>query len=158
MIVGHISNFEKLQDIYPEILRKGLQFLKTTDFTKVDIGRQEIDGDNLFALVQEYQPDVKQNRKAETHVKYIDIQYVISGEEIMGYANLEESAEVVENCLADKDAIFYKNVQDEVDISVLPGMYAIFFPWDIHRPGCVRHSGVTIRKVVLKIKCPPTRS
>lgn len=152
MIVGHISNFEQSKDLYPEILRKGLQFLKTTDFTKVEIGRQEIDGDKLFALVQEYQPDVKQNRKAETHVKYIDIQYILSGEEIMGYTNLEAATEVAENCLADKDAIFYKNLQNEIDLNLLPGMYVIFFPWDVHRPGCVSKIGVTVRKVVLKIK------
>jgi biofilm protein TabA len=31
-------------------------------------------------------------------------------------------------------------------------MYAVFFPWDIHRPGCVSQPGVKVRKVVVKIK------
>ncbi|MDR3588991.1 MAG: YhcH/YjgK/YiaL family protein [Negativicutes bacterium] len=150
MIVGHIDNLEK--ELYPPLLMKGLRFLKETDFVKAPVGRNEIDGDKMFALVQEYQPDVRENRKAETHAKYIDIQYIVSGEEIMGYANLTGAAEVAEDRLADKDAIFYKNLGDETDIKAGPGMYAIFFPWDIHRPGCMTKPGVTVRKVVLKIK------
>jgi biofilm protein TabA len=150
MIVSHIDNSDK--GLYPPLVQKGLRFLKETDFSKLPTGRNEIDGDKMFALVQEYQPDTKENRKAETHVKYIDIQYIVSGEEIMGYANLTAAAEVAENRLADKDAIFYKNLQDETDVKFLPGMYAVFFPSDIHRPGCVSKPGVAVRKVVLKIK------
>ncbi len=150
MIVGHIDNIEK--ELYPPLLMKGLRFLKETDLSKLPAGRNEIAGDNLFALVQEYQPDARENRKAETHAKYIDIQYLVSGEEFIGYANLTGAAEVAEDRLADKDAVFYKNVRDETDIKVVAGMYAIFFPWDIHRPGCVDKPGVTVRKVVLKIK------
>jgi len=150
MIVGHIDNIAK--ELYPPLLQQGLRFLKESDFSKMPTGRNEIDGDNMFALVQEYQPDSRENRKAETHAKYIDIQYIVSGEEIMGYANLTDAAEVAENRLADKDAIFYKNLQDETDVKVGPGMYAVFFPWDIHRPGCVSKPGAAVRKVVLKIK------
>lgn len=137
MIVGHINNFEKAQEYYPPILQKGLRFLKETDFSALSTGRHEIDGDNMFAIIQEYDPETRENRKAETHAKYIDIQYMIAGEEIMGYANLTAAAEVAENRLADKDALFYKELQDETDVKVGPEMYAVFFPWDIHRPGCV---------------------
>lgn len=152
MIVGHIDNIEQEKALYPLLLQKGLRFLHETDFAKLPIGRAEIDGDNMFALIQEYQPDIKENRKAETHAKYIDIQYVVSGEEIMGYANLTAAAQIAENRLADKDAIFYKDLQDETDVKILPGMYAIFFPWDIHRPGCVLKPGSVVKKVVVKIK------
>lgn len=150
MIVGHIDNLEK--ELLPPLVEKGLKFLKETDLSKLPIGRNEIEGDKMFALIQEYQPDVRENRKAETHAKYIDIQYIVSGEEIMGYANLTGAAEVAEDRLAEKDAIFYKNLKSETDVIVGPGMYAVFFPWDIHRPGCVSKPGVTVRKVVLKIK------
>ncbi|MDR3559833.1 MAG: YhcH/YjgK/YiaL family protein [Negativicutes bacterium] len=152
MIFGHIDHFAKARELYPQSLQKGLAFLRDTDFSAMSVGRHEIDGDKMFALVQEYQPDVKENRKAETHEKYIDIQYIVSGEEIMGYANLTATAEIAENRLADKDALFYKNVENETELQASAGMFAVFFPWDVHRPGCVKKAGALVRKVVLKIK------
>jgi len=150
MIVGHIKNREK--ELYSPILQNGLKFLEQTDFSDWENGRHEIDGNNMFAIIQEYLPDVRENRKAETHGKYLDIQYVVAGEEIIGYSNLTAAAEVDEDCLADKDAVFYRNLTTETDVRVLSEMYAIFFPWDIHRPGCVSKPGIRVRKVVLKIK------
>jgi len=150
MIVGHINNCEK--ELYSPVLIAGLKFLAQTDFSKWENGRHEIDGDNMVAIVQEYLPDIRENRKAETHGKYIDIQYLVAGEEIIGYCNLTTEVEVAEDCLVDRDAVFYKALTSETDVRVLPGMYAIFFPWDIHRPGCVSKPGISVRKVVLKLK------
>jgi biofilm protein TabA len=150
MIVGHMDNIAR--EMYSPVLLQGLKYLQQTDFNAWEGGRHEIDGDKMYAIWQEYRPDLKDNRPAETHGKYIDIQYVVAGAEIIGYSNLGAAAEIRENCLAEKDAVFYKNMPGETDILLAAGMYAIFFPWDMHRPGCVSEPGIMVRKVVVKIK------
>lgn len=152
MILGHIGQSQQEGILYPTIIQKGLAYLRDTDFSKVTDGKHNIDGESMIAIVSEYFPDAKENRKAETHNKYIDIQYIPSGEEIMGFGRLADGAETAEGYLPEKDATFYKSVENEIDIKVAQGMYAVFFPWDIHRPGCVSQPGVKVRKVVLKLK------
>ena len=152
MIVSHINNFEKEQGFFSPILQKGLRYLINTDFSKVSNGRHVICGDDMFAIISEYSPEDKEKRKPETHEKYIDIQYIISGEEIMGYKNFSQASMVLEDHLIEKDIVFYKGIDNESEIKLQQGMFAIFFPWDIHRPGCISKTDIEVRKVVLKIK------
>ena len=152
MILGHICQSEQEEVLYPKVIQKGLAYLRDTDFSKIADGKYKIDGDSMVAIISEYFPDVRENRKAETHNQYIDIQYIDSGEEVMGFASLADGVETPEGYLTEKDATFYKRVENEIDIKVLQSMYAVFFPWDIHRPGCISQPGVKVRKVVLKLK------
>ena len=152
MILGHIGHSEQEGALYPEIIQKGLAYLRKTDFSGIADGKYKIDGDRMVAIISEYSPAVKENRKAETHNQHVDIQYIYSGEEIMGFGRLADGVETSEGYLLEKDATFYKSVENELDLNVLQGMYAVFFPWDIHRPGCISQPSVKVRKVVLKLK------
>ncbi|MBZ4653713.1 MAG: hypothetical protein JG781_1052 [Peptococcaceae bacterium] len=152
MILGHIKNLDVEKGAFSPTLVKGLAYLANTDFSTLAPGRYELDGDKMFALVQDNQTQPKAERKAETHEKYIDVQYIAEGIEVMGYALKSPEHEIKENLLAEKDAIFYKTVQGEIDLVVSKGMYAIFFPHDVHRPGCMFGTeSCKVRKVVLKI-------
>ncbi len=150
MIVGHISTLEEM-DLYPEIIQKALVYLRDTDFTNMECGKVELDGQRMFAMIQEMESDDVENRKAESHEKYVDIQYSISGGERIGYAVLDEEAIVKTDMRPDKDVIFYETPQAETFVEFKPGTFAIFFPTDIHRPGCLLKQKETIRKVVVKI-------
>ena len=152
MILGHIGHSEQEGALYRTIIQKGLAYLRNTDFSKIAVGKHKIDGDNMLAIISEYSPDAKENRKAETHNNHIDIQYIHSGEEIMGFGSLADGVETSEGYLPEKDATFYKSVENEIDIKVAQGMYAVFFPWDIHRPGCASQPNLKVRKVVMKLK------
>jgi biofilm protein TabA len=57
----------------------------------------------------------------------------------------------LENLLDQKDALFFKTIKDEIDLILTPGMYAVFFPTDVHRPGCVYKTTASVRKVVVKV-------
>jgi YhcH/YjgK/YiaL family protein len=57
----------------------------------------------------------------------------------------------LENLLDQKDALFFKTMKDEIDLILTPGMYAVFFPTDVHRPGCIHRTAALVRKVVVKI-------
>ncbi|TCL62449.1 YhcH/YjgK/YiaL family protein [Hydrogenispora ethanolica] len=151
MIFGSIEHLEEDRKRLAAPLLKGLEFLKNNDLAKLELGRHEIDGGNLFALVQEYQTSPKTEKKAEAHRKFIDIQYIVSGTEIIGYGLENPANEVLEDRLAEKDNIFYKSVAGEMELILSAGMYAVLFPYDIHRPGCNYGAGTKVRKIVLKV-------
>lgn len=151
MIAGHLINWDKEKHLYPTAIQNAMNWLQKTDLTTLPLGRQEIDGDKLFALVSEYLTEPKERRRAEAHRKYVDVQYLVAGSEIIGYSCLQEELEVLEDKLAEKDAIFYKNPLDEVAVVLKAGMFAILFPWEVHRPNCSRGEASPVRKVVMKI-------
>jgi biofilm protein TabA len=151
MIVGSIQNLAQEKAYFTPALAKGLEYLAKTDFSKVDPGKYELDGTNIYALVQEYQTVPKDEKRAEAHRKYLDIQFVYAGAEMIGFA-VESPAHVVdEEKLAEKDIIYYSSVRDESDVALTAGMYAILFPNDVHRPGCQYGAPGAVKKVVVKV-------
>jgi biofilm protein TabA len=151
MIYGQLKNFEQEKAAFSPALQKGLLYLKNTDFSTISVGRHDIDGDTIFALVSEYVTEPKEARKPEAHQKYIDIQYLAEGEERIGCSLLYPEYEVTQDELALKDLIFYKDVKQEVDMLLKPGVYAILFPNDVHRPCCMTGIAAKVKKVVIKI-------
>lgn len=151
MIIGHIQNLSQEMYKLPESLQKALSFLQENDCAKLKPGKYEIDGDKIFAMVQHYRSKPEAQCRAETHEKYIDIQYVAQGEEYMGYCALSPVLEVEEDCLEEKDAKFYKKIFPESNIHLLKGSYAIVYPCDVHCPTCMVGSPVDVIKVVIKV-------
>jgi len=152
MILGKVDFIGKESAYLGPALQKGLWYIAQTDFSTLPAGRQEIDADAMFALVLDYEPEPREKRRAEVHRKYIDIQYIVSGEESMGHAFLRDGLTACEDLLAHKDALLFDTVEGETMVHMTPGMYAVFFPWDIHRPGCVSAPGAVVRKVVVKVR------
>jgi len=151
MIFGSIHNLEMDRRVLPAALVRGLEYLRDTDFYKLEPGRYEIDGTAIFALVQEYLPVPKREKNPEAHRKYLDIQYVFQGSEIIGFSLENRVTEVLEDHLAERDLLFFKSVQNEMDLILTQGMYTILFPQDIHRPGCCYGEKGRVKKVVVKI-------
>jgi YhcH/YjgK/YiaL family protein len=120
------------KDMFPAALRKGLEYLAATDFSIVAAGKYEIAGSDIYASVSEYTTDLKENKKLEAHVKYIDIQYIISGAENIGFDVLTGSLAVKEDKLAEKDVIFYEAVPNETDLRLTKACTPSF-PGDVHR-------------------------
>jgi biofilm protein TabA len=151
MFFGNLQNLDQDRKALAGPLVKGLEYLKNTDLDQLPVGRYEIDGDRIFALVQEYQTSPREKRKAETHRKYIDIQYVQHGMEVVGYSLTDAENIISEDLSAEKDAIFYGSVPGEKDLILSAGRYGIFFPTDIHRPGCNFKEEHPVKKIVLKV-------
>jgi biofilm protein TabA len=151
MFFGSLQNLDQDRKVLAQPLIIGLEYLKNTDFSKLPNGRYEIDGSRIFAIVQEYQTELREKCEAETHCQYIDIQYLHEGIEVIGYGLADLANEIKQDLSAEKDAIFYKSVKHERDLVLTPGRYAIFFPTDIHRPTCNFETENHVKKVVLKI-------
>lgn len=147
MIVDKLQHAGQYAEL-GERIKKGLEYLKNTDFLNMEPGEYEIDGRNLFAVVQSYNTKPIEEGKLEAHRKYIDIQYLAKGEELIGYAPLNNQ-EAYDDYNADNDYILYKGENSFVKLS--EGMFAIFYPQDLHMP-CLRiDEAAPVVKVVLKV-------
>ena len=75
MIVDNISRLDKY-NLSKEVVEKILAFVDKANNEELELGRYDLDGDNLFALVQSYKGKEHSEGKWETHKKYADLQYV----------------------------------------------------------------------------------
>jgi len=148
MITDHISNAH-LYPLNPRF-EKAFKFLSRCDLDALPVGRHDIDGDTVFALVQTYDTRPPLPHRLETHRKYIDVQFLVSGHENIALASLEELT-VTEPYDATKDATFYlADTATEIPLNALHFM--ILFPHEAHQP-CL-HPGTTpvaVKKIVVKV-------
>ena len=134
-----------------ERVQKGFEFLLNSDLAKLEPGRYDIVGDDVFALVQEYNTKPTTAGKWEAHKKYIDIQYIVSGKEKIGYSFFNKMI-VTEEYKDIKDIMFLKGEGSFVIAE--SGYFALLFPTDIHMPGIAVEDNVKneVIKVVVKVK------
>jgi len=130
---------------------KAFKFMVNNDLSKLEPKRYDIDGDNLYASVSEYLSKNEETINFEAHKKYIDIQYVISGKEIMNIAPLSSVKEIITPYDSTRDIEFI-TVDKVVNFKATPSNFFIFFPSDIHRPGLKDGENSQVRKVVVKVK------
>jgi hypothetical protein len=79
----------------PERLEKAFNFLKDENLEELELGSYELEGKDLYAIVQEYLTKDEKDSRFEAHPKYADIQYVISGNERIGVMPLGNTTVVV---------------------------------------------------------------
>ncbi len=136
---------------YPKAIVHALDFLKNTDLAALPGGRHAIEGDMIYANVDDVTTRVFADSKPESHKNYVDIQFMVHGEENMGFFVDRGLVEPVES-YPDRDCYFYAtDVVDEGQIYCPEGYYTVFFPSDIHRPLLAVHEPMAIRKVVVKV-------
>ena len=140
----NVDNYKGLGRVYT-----ALKFLSETDFSKTELGRYELDGDNIFYMVQSYDTDPSKT-VSEAHRKYIDIQFMVDGEEIIGVADISSEKELTE-AKEENDVWFYNCKTEPLTLSA--GKYMVLYPNDLHCPGVATNGkSLTCRKVVVKVK------
>lgn len=132
-----------------ERLKKAFEFLSGKDLAELPVGRHEIDGDRVFALVQECTLKSIDQMQIEAHRRYIDIQAPLDGEEVYGYGRLtDENLKLPFD--AEKDIGFYRQKVDVVTLA--PGEFAMFTPpYAAHGPSCSAGAPEKRKKVVIKV-------
>jgi biofilm protein TabA len=142
-LLGNIRHYEALNMGFI----RAIEFLETTDLNRLAIGKYEIDGDLIYAMVSKDKGRKKENAQLEVHERYIDIQLVLSGTDNMGWKPLKNCIRPVSGFDRDEDIGFFYDEPD-VLIPVGPGYFVIFFPEDGHMP--LIGDG-ELHKVVIKI-------
>jgi YhcH/YjgK/YiaL family protein len=148
MIYDKIENADKYYPI-SNLIEKGLRYLQSTNFSKIEDGSYEIVGKRLFAIVSSYVTKDVSETVWESHKKYIDIQFVFSGNERIGHINIKDS-EITQGYDEGKDFALYKTGKNYFDLE--RNQFAIFFPWDVHSPGNFIEKSGEVKKVVVKVR------
>ncbi|HEU5395959.1 MAG TPA: YhcH/YjgK/YiaL family protein [Verrucomicrobiae bacterium] len=117
-------------------------------------GRYEIDGDDCFALVQNYTTRSASLAAFESHQRYIDIQFIQAGAETMLWSSVAALPNVTQSYSPEKDVTFYAAPAPTqmTTINLRAGDFTIFFPEDGHAPGLECGRCGEVRKVVVKVR------
>jgi YhcH/YjgK/YiaL family protein len=148
MIVDSFANHVLYGSVHP-LFSKAFAFAQSHDLNKLELGKHIIDGDDLFVIVMEYETKDEKDCLKENHIKYIDIQFMVKGEELMGVSLLNGQMPTTPYDEA-RDAAFYKNDYESL-VKVCAGEFAIFFPHDLHMPSIRVAEKQFVRKAVFKV-------
>lgn len=160
MILDQLPNAELYSGLGPRFAQ-AFNFLRTTDLLSLPLGKHEIDGDKVFALVQDYEPKPRDVGKFEAHQRYWDVQFVARGQERMGWAP-RSLLTVTEPHDASRDIAFFASdpAAKLGEFFLLgTGYFTVFGPNDAHMPGLALEDAAlegvaaqeVVRKVVVKV-------
>ena len=150
MILDQLENalaYEKLDNR----ITAGLALLKEQSVLESPAGKHEVDGDDLFYIVNEYETAPVADGLLEVHRKYMDIQYIVSGNECIGYAPLSGLKEQTPYD-SENDAALYDCSPAMSKLVLKQGSFAIFWPNEPHMPGRSIDQAEPVKKIVIKIR------
>ena len=151
MIVSDLNHISRQAALSPN-LQKAIDFLRSPDLQTLPDGRVEIDGERVFALVQRFATKWVATPKFECHEKYIDIQFILSGDEIIGWAPTERM-EITAAYEAGKDIGFGTVAKGEwTPVHLHAGQMAILYPEDGHAPKMALRNPSKVMKIVVKVE------
>ena len=151
MFVGSIESFDQGHMNYPAPILEALEYLRGHDFTKMEDGKYDIDGQS-FAKLQRYETHLPGQSRPEAHEKYVDIQYLVEGEEYVGWCPFSPDLKVAVPYNEAQDIVFYDKLVPESNLLLQSGCFVVLFPEDVHSPQmAVDDVPMLVTKVVVKI-------
>ena len=129
-----------------------LKFIKDHDCAHLPDGEMEIDGRQLFVRIMSYVPKPAAENRFEIHHLHADVQYIVTGAEIMQTARIKDLTPISAYD-AKGDYLFFKAHGETSDFIVQAGEFAVFYPNQAHRPSCAYegYQGM-VKKLVFKVK------
>jgi biofilm protein TabA len=152
VIVADVANL-RTQVILTPNMEKGIDFLLKGGLADLPTGRVLIDDLNVYAEVQAYdtvEGDIA-DATFEGHRTYIDIQCVVTGDEIIGWTS-PDHVTVTTEYVADGD--YWLGTADAAHITPIrltSGQAAVFYPTDPHAPRRAAGSSSPVQKIVVKV-------
>jgi len=139
-----VARLERLHPLFPAAFR----FLREESARKdLPDGRTDIDGDHLYILAMQGVGRPPAEAPLETHRRYIDIQYVVSGIDRIGWKPVADCGSGRGYDEARDLELF--DVKPDTWFEVSAGQLAVFFPDDAHAP--LANPGVPLYKIVVKV-------
>lgn len=151
MLIGDFSNWQADKCMLSFALAEKLEYLRLTSFEQMEDGVYPISEDGSYLILQERELQPFDEVKPEHHMKYVDIHFMISGVEKIGFARTSGRNKAVSVTPAVDDHTFFDSVEFEMELVLFPGQYAVLLPSDIHRPWCRADETTSVRKALLKV-------
>lgn len=158
MIVDHIDNWRLYRSAHA-LFQTAFNCLVQTDWSKIDNGRFEIDGEDVFAIVDRRRGKGLNDAILEIHRQYIDIQFLFRGSDVMGYRPLSDCSQ--HDSFNSFDSFNTFNTFDkDLDVGFLSdrpttwfdvkeNCFSVFYPTDAHAPMGTEND---FHKVVVKVR------
>lgn len=147
MITGRIDHSDRIEGLDSK-LKSFFDFVCQTDFDKLPMGKNEIDGENIYVMNLLIDGADKSKQPLEMHRKYIDVHVLLDGIEEIGWKPIEEIANYTQEYREDGDCALSDDTPHYY-IKMHPGEFCIVYPEDTHAPAI---SDGKIRKLIGKIK------
>ena len=150
MIFDRVENAGKYSVLH-EKFAEAFAFIARATAEGLPVGRYELDGDRLYAIVQEYDTKPQKEGVYEGHRAYIDIQYIIGGFERIDMIDIS-CVEAKTEYDDERDFLLFHDAERETQAILGAGEFGIFYPNDIHKPGLAVGAPAPIQKIVVKVK------
>lgn len=147
MIYDELEHAQLYEGVDPAI-GAALQFLQQCDLAALQEGRAELPQGRGFYSVSSYETKDREDARFETHERYVDIQLLIEGKEIISCAP-RDSVQLITPYDPEGDITFYAG--SGCDISLKAGQFIIIYPHEAHQPCVAAGRRSTVRKIVCKI-------
>lgn len=146
MILDSILSIEKYY-VLPPRFKEALNLI-TSNTKKMEPGRYDVDGDDLYVVIASDTLKKEEEAYLEAHDRYIDIQVVLEGYERYGWKTRSACGDIKTSYDKEKDLVFYYD-KPTTYFELRADEFAVFFPEDAHAP--MIGEGV-ITKAVIKVK------
>ena len=146
MVVDSLSHIARYKGLHPN-LDTAIEWLSRYTPAELENGRNAIDGDRVFLSIMDAELRDAETAAFEYHRRYADLQFVLSGSEHWGFT---EEAESKGDFHFTEDCGFASGTENAGGI-LKEGYFVLFFPGELHKPGCRTPSCTRVRKAVIKI-------
>lgn len=147
MEIGKLNNTKWAERLHPGI-KALFDFLRTTDFDRLPMGKVEVDGDDIFVMNLDIQGADVETQPLEMHRDYIDVHILLDGEETIGWKPLDDIGNITQEYDKASDCALSDD-RPRMYVELKPQEFCIVFPDDPHSPAIGKGS---IRKLIGKVK------
>ena len=149
MILDLFENRERYYGLHKDF-KEAFEYLEKCLHSKPQTGKATVNGDKIWVSVQNYDTTPSEENNWEGHRRYIDIQFVLSGSEIMEWANVKEA---LPDATYDEEKDFFDcgDIKDGTECKLEAGGFAILYPEDLHKPKCIWNTKKDVFKIVVKV-------
>ena len=132
-------------------LEKAVSELKKKACTAFEKGRTDIN-ERLFINSVEYMPNSINDSEMEGHRQYVDVMYMLRGEEKILVCNSQKTGKITKEYDADGDYFLAKIPESYCELTMRKGDICFLFPEDAHAPGVESENKGLVRKLIAKVK------
>lgn len=150
MFFGDLTRLDNKLGL-PPVIVDVCKHLSGLELANLENGRHQIT-DQIYMNVMEFETTSVETKQAELHHKYIDVQVLIRGTEYIEYGVAYPDTKNCTEYNQDDDYQLISEIVDKNGIYLNPNNFAVFYPYEPHKPGCYLHNSVcTLKKLVVKI-------
>lgn len=151
MILGLLAELDRQRQLLPPAIARALAAFQAQGLARKPPGRYDIEGEQIFCLVQDATPRALADCLSEAHHRHADIQIPLGAVERFGFALPQSGLLPCDDQLESRDLAFYPTPANEFFMDVAPGAYVVFLPTELHRPCVLIEDRSAFRKVVIKV-------